>query len=508
MFDGTGILPGAPAVIIYGGGIEAVVPVADVPSSVHVVRLPGAFLMPGITDSHIHVASLGESMLNVDLSSCASAAECARLVGEAAAARPPGEWIVARGWRASTWADDSFPSAALLDAHVPRNPVFCRSFDGHSVWVNSRALSLAGVSSGTPDPPGGIIGRGPSGAPAGVLRENAIELVRSAVPQPTPAERRESIRRAQSRLNSLGVTGVHDVNGFSDFALAAEMARSGELTVRFSGACGPDEIAAARDAAASAPRDSLAGIAGVKLFADGSINSRTCALFEPFEGTQDTGVMTIDPAGLADAVRTANAAGLPVFVHAIGDRAVSSVLDAVMDHGVAAVRNRVEHAALIGPGDVSRMAAMHVTASMQPSHIVTDIAPCERYLGDRCGRAYVFRSLLDAGVVLAFGTDAPVVSADPRHGIFAAVARTGFDLSPPGGWYPAQKLAMAEALTAFCRGAAISIGRGSDLGRIAPGFAADITVLGVNPLGVEPAAVLEIPVHMTVVSGRIVFSVI
>ena len=250
---------------------------------------------------------------------------------------------------------------------------------------------------------------------------------------------------------------------------------------------------------------SLVRMLGVKMFVDGSLNSQTAAMFEAYVGGDNRGIVTREYEDLREKVAEANRDGLPVLVHAIGDRAASMVLDAVEEAGDTPLPNRIEHASIMREADVGRMAALGVHASVQPCHIITDIGPCERYLGARCARAYVYREMAGKGVNMAFGSDAPVVSADPRESLFAAVARTDLEGSPAGGWYPEQKLTLAEALSCFTRGPAASTGVPASQGTLAPGFSADVTVFAENPFDCGPQGILTLATLMTVVEGRIVY---
>ncbi len=506
VFDGRADRGAGLAVRIRGGRIEAVGPVGEVGAAGAAERdLAGAFVMPGITDAHVHVGSLGRGMLQVDLFDCRSASECAARVAERAAETPPGGWVVARGWRKSIWATDEFPTAAVLDERVPDHPVFCNSFDGHCAWVNSEAMRVAGITAETPDSPGGEIGRDASGRPTGIFKENASRLISRVLPQATESEQREALRRAQVQLNRLGLTGVHAMEDFAAYERAAALARAGAVTLRFGCTCRPGEEQQAARARAGEAEDDLVRLVGMKTFIDGSMNTQTAAMFEPFEGGGSSGILTQTPEALRRQVARAADHRLPAFVHAIGDRGAAVALDAIAAGGDPCLPNRIEHAQVLRPEEVRRMADLGVAGSVQPAHILTDIGVSEKYLGPRCDRCFVFRSMLDAGVTLAFGSDAPVVPPDPRHGLFAGVARQDLSRSPPAGWHREQRLTPVEALSACCRGPAESVGQGGRLGRIAPGFLADLTVFAENPLAGEPQALLELTVVMTIVAGRIVF---
>jgi len=505
VFDGAADRGGRLAVLLRGGIIEAVAPAADVSApGVRRIDLDGAFVLPGLTDSHMHVELLGQGMLDVDLFDCGTPGQCADRVAARAADTPAGEWVVARGWRKSIWPTDDFPTAAILDEKVAGRPVYCKSFDGHCAWVNSAAMARAGVTADTPDPDGGEIARDEAGRPTGVFKENAIGLIRPLIPQPTEPQQREAILRAQRHLNELGIAGVHSMADLAVHQRAAALAREGELTLRFSACCRPGEEADAVRARAAASGGDLARLVGVKMFLDGTVNTQSAAMFEPFTGGDSVGILTQAPEAIREKVAAATARGLPSFIHAIGDRAVSTALDAIESAGGTGLHHRIEHAQVVRVEDVRRMARLGVAASVQPCHILTDIAVSEKYLGPRAGRSFVLREMLDAGVMLAFGSDAPVVPADARHSLYAAVARRNLAGSPPAGWHAEQRVTIAEALRAFTLGAAESIGAAGALGRVAPGHAADLTVFAEDPLAAAPSELLTLTVRMTLVAGRIV----
>lgn len=509
VFDGSDKLCEGSAVLLHGSRIEEVGEEAKLRArarevSAREIDLKGAFVMPGLVDAHMHAVGLGLSMLWVDLFECLSAAECVEKIAARAVELPEGEWVLAHGWRKSIWDVDAFPTARMIDAKVPDQPVMCTSFDGHCAWVNSKAMELAGITARTEEPAGGEILRQVSGRPVGIFKENAIALVQKVVPQPSEAERRSALLRAQRQLNELGVTGVHNLGGFKDYQLARRLAEEGELTIRFGACCRLEDEECTSAEVSPNPRD-LVRLVAVKTFVDGSFNTQTAYMFEPYSGIGSCGIMTQSPEELRKSITRANELGLPVFVHAIGDRAVSEVLDALEEVGDPRLAHRIEHAACISKRDVRRMRRLGVAASVQPAHLLTDVEVCEKYLGKRSCRVYVFRDFLEAGVTLAFGSDAPVVSPDPREGIFAAVARRGLAGKPDGGWYPKQRLSVAEALTGFCRGSALSVGAGDVQGKVARGFEADLTVFAQNPLQLEPAELLKLTTRMTIVGGRIVY---
>jgi len=515
VFDGAKTLVEPASLLLEDGRIQAVGPDADLSARAKAAGArthdcAGAFVMPGITDAHIHVSSLGAALERVDLAECASAEACAALLAERAAQTPPGEWIQARGWRKSIWACEAFPTASILDAAVPDHPVYCRSLCGHSGWANSLAMKLAEVTASTPEVAGGEITRNPDGTPTGIFKETAMGLIGKVVPVPDAQERKRWLLQTLKHANELGITGVHDMSGFDDFTLAAECAKAGELTVRYGGAARPNQVEQGAAAYRETDPTALARLLGTKMFIDGALNSQTAAMLEPYvdehgADTENLGILTQEYAELRDRVAESNGAGLPVLVHAIGDKGIRWVLNAIEEAGDTALCNRIEHASVLADGDLQRMARLRVHASVQPSHVITDIPTCDRHLGPaRCARTSVFKDMANAGVNMAFGSDAPVVSADPRDNFFAAVLRTELNGNPEGGWYPAQLLSLEQTLSCCCLGPSRSTGAEKVQGRVAPGFCADLTVFAENPFDRDPAELRTLPLLMTIVDGRVV----
>jgi predicted amidohydrolase YtcJ len=390
---------------------------------------------------------------------------------------------------------------------------------GHALVANSCALRLAGIGADTPNPPGGRIGRDAAGQPDGLLfEESAMALVAGLIPRPAPAETDEALREAFPNAWRVGLTAIHDVDGTRAFEAYQRLRVQGALglrVVKYLPARVLDDVLAVglRAGLGDDGSTELAKIwlrvGGIKVFADGALGPRTAAMLAPYEGEPDNvGVLTMEEGELRALADKATAGGLPLAIHAIGDRANRLVLDVLAETGVAGLRHRIEHVQLLHPDDVSRLTALGVVASMQPIHATQDCEMADRYWGERCATAYAWRSLLDAGTVLAFGSDCPVEDLNPFLGIHAAVTRRRADGFPdPQGWYPEQRLTVEEAVRAYTLGAAYAAGLEDRLGMLAPGKLADLIVLDRDIFSCDPMAIAETQVEMTMIGGRVVHSV-
>jgi hypothetical protein len=467
-------------------------------------------VLPGLVDAHLHFAWFARSLAEVDAGTPTRAAAVAR-VAERAAATPPGEWIGGFGWDHNEW--DRLPDRRDLDAVAPRNPVALKAKSGHAMWLNSAALERAGIRAGTADPPGGRIARDAGGEPAGILYENAMDPVWAAIPEPPVGRLAASMRAAQERALAAGLTGFHDFDGVPAFRALQLLEAEGGLALRVLKGIPREALGAAIDAGlASGFGAGLLAVGHLKLFADGALGPQTAWMLAPYEGSASTGIPTLTVDELRADVARARAAGIACAVHAIGDAAVRAVLDAYAAarageapaHVAPRLPDRVEHVQLIDPADVPRLAALGVVASLQPIHATSDMRIADRYWGDRAAFSYAWRSLLDAGTILAFGSDCPVETIEPLAGIHAAVTRRRADGSPgPDGWRGGQRVSVAEAIRGYTAGAAAAAGRSADLGSIEPGKLADLTVLAADPFAVDPHEIRSIPVRATIVDGTV-----
>jgi predicted amidohydrolase YtcJ len=467
------------------------------PPTARVIDLHGGSALPGLADAHGHVAALGSLLGEVDLRGARDEADCVARIAQRARGAPAGTWILARGWDQTRWPSQRFPRHDELSRAVPDQPVIATRVDGHAIWVNADALRVAGIGRETPDPPGGRIVRGEDGTPTGVLVDNAEGLVRAHVPARTDEAIEHALLAALRQLVALGITSVHDP-GVDPRTLAVyrRLAERGALPIHvyamLDGGQPLPDLRAQMATWHARPTVGRLTVSAVKLYADGALGSRGALLFEPYSDDPTTSGLAVTPADdlLVRIVEVARS-GLQPCVHAIGDRAVHEVLADFLRASVAhpSLRPRVEHLQVLDARDVSALVGSHAVASMQPTHATSDGPWAEQRLGHGTARqrgAYAWRTVLDAGVPLACGSDFPVEDPDPFAGIRSAVLRT-WPGGPPGGWMPEQRMTVEEALRCFTSGAAYAEGAEGERGRIAEGYVADAAVLAVDPVaqGVE-----------------------
>jgi len=460
---------------------------------------------PGFVDSHIHLSSYGMRLEEVDLEGCPSLDAALELVERAVACRRKGQWITGGGWNPNEWG--GFPHKSPLDRVAPDNPVALESKDGHALWCNSVALRAAGIDEGTPEPPGGVIQRDAAGHLTGVLFEGALEKVRAAMGSADVRRVAEALERAQSQLLSLGLTGVHNCEGPEALHALQLMRERGLLRLRVHMMVPERNLdAAVRLGLRSGLGDDQLWIGQLKVFADGALGSGTAYMLHPYEGTDERGIAIHSSEELDDIVRRANAAGLGVAMHAIGDAANRLALRAFeAARDLRGPRNRIEHAQLLTPEDIAKFAELDVIASMQPIHAPSDRYMADRKWGERCRYAYAWRSLLDSGATLSFGSDAPVESPDPIIGLYSAVERKRWDEPDSRPWYPQERLSMREAVEAYTLGAARAAGKESILGTLEVGKLADLTFFSRDLLECSAEELKEVRVTHTVIGGSLVF---
>jgi predicted amidohydrolase YtcJ len=507
--------PWAEAVLIRKGRVAYVGSNADVTAAASAdipsIDLDGRLALPGFCDAHVHLLNLGISRQIVNLRGAHSLEEAVDRVRERAGTTPAGRWVRGHGWDQNEWAQPSFPDRRPLDDVAPENPVVLAHTSGHATWVNSRALALAGINADTPDPAGGRIGRDPeSGEPTGLLFETAGQLVLAALPELTAGERLEALKEAIRYAQSLGVTSAHDMGlGHRTLAALRTLREQEELGLRVRAYLKRERL---DDFIAEGLRtgdgDDLLSVGGAKFVADGALGSQTASMLEPLEGQPDNyGVAVIPANELETLVQKALDAGLATAVHAIGDRANREALDVYekMMGRRGSLRLRIEHCQLLSPEDVPRFAGLGIVASVQPIHATSDMNKADRAWGNRSSGAYAFRSLLDSGARLAFGSDCPVETMDVVAGIHAAVTRRRADGTPPGGWYPEQRLSLEETVKAYTLGPAHAAGQEAVLGSLAPGKLGDAVVLSRDIFAIaDPMDILTAQVDLTVLGGRIV----
>ena len=521
VWTGEKAQPAAQAVAILGERIVAVGSNADVEvwrgPNTKLIDARGELLLPGFNDSHTHFAEGGQQLDAVQLNDATSAQEFVRRIGERAKKTPKGEWILNGDWDETKWNPAELPTAEMIDPVTGDTPVFVSRYDGHMSLANSAAMKLAGVKASTPDPPGGQIVRDAKGNPTGAFKDAAESLIDKVIPPPNHEQRVRAIKRALAHAASLGVTSVQHMSAdYADIAVYAELLDEGKLTTRIYAA--PLISDGAVDQAKLGIRHAFGSpylrIGAVKGFADGSLGSRTAYFFEPFsDQPNNRGLLAADMhplSAMRDRMMTADAAGIQLCTHAIGDAAISTILDLYSDvikaHGPADRRMRIEHAQHMAAKDFDRFAELHVIASMQPYHAIDDGRWAEARIGhDRASRTYAFRTFLNHGVRLAFGTDWDVAPLNPMLGVYAAVTRATLDGKNPNGWFPEQKLSVAEAVEAYTMGSAYAEFQEHEKGSIAPGKLADMVLLSDDIFSIDPVRIRDVKAVTTIVGGRIVF---
>src|ERR1700690_1567136 len=485
----------------------------------NIVDASGKLLLPGFNDSHVHFVDGGLSLDRVQLNDATSAAEFARRIGEQAKKTPKGEWVTSGDWDETKWTPSAMPTKELIDALTPDTPVFVSRYDGHMALANSVTLRLAGITAQTPDPPGGVIVHDAQGNPTGALKDAAMEYVYKVAPPLSHDARLRAVKRALAHAASLGVTSVQHMNPeYADIAVYSELLEREELTARIYAA---PLIPSVDDLAKIGIRHALGGpflrIGALKAYADGSLGSSTAYFFEPFSNQPNNPGLLSDEmhpvSMMRDRMMKADASGLQLCTHAIGDQGISMILDIyseiVKAHGESDRRFRIEHAQHMAAKDFDRFAQLHVIASVQPYQAIDDGRWAEGRIGhDRASRTYPFRTFIDHGVRLAFGTDWDVAPLNPLLTVYAAVTRATLDGKNPKGWFPEQKLTVAEAVEAYTMGSAYAEFQEKEKGSITPGKLADMVILIDAIFTIDPVKIREVKVLETIVGGKVVWTAI
>jgi predicted amidohydrolase YtcJ len=519
-------LPEAEAVAVEGSKILAVGSSAAIRllagPKCKIIDLQGHRVLPGFNDSHVHFLDGGNSLISVQLGDANSADEFRRRLGDYAKSLAKGEWIREGNWDHQRWTPAALPSHELIDAVTPDNPVMVWRLDGHMVLVNAYAMKLAGIDRRTKDVPGGEILRDKDGNPTGILKDEAAALVERVVPPLSPRALDASMMAAMREAASHGVTSVQNLADSptdQDSAMKLrefqKFARAGTLTVRIYHAGQLRDWKSLADSGVQAGFGSaLLRIGNLKSFADGALGSATAWMDAPFSdqpgksGLASTELMATDR--MYANIRGADQAGLQISIHAIGDRAIHAVLDlfekAERQNGAADRRFRIEHVQHLRPADIVRFAPLGVIASMQPYHAIDDGRWAEKSLGpERIKSSYAWRSLLDHGAVLAFGSDWPVAPMDPLMGIYAAATRRTLDGRHPQGWVPEQRITVAEAVHAYTVGSAFAEHQELLKGSLEPGKLADLVVLSKDIFHIAPAAIEKARIDMTIFDGAVIY---
>jgi predicted amidohydrolase YtcJ len=485
-----------------------------------IIDLGGHFVMPGFNDAHLHLASAGLEKMNVNMVGVKSLDEFRDRLHTKCEAAPPGDWVVGEGWDETLWPVQTPPTRWDVDEACEKHPVYLGRVDGHIGVANTLALQLASVTVASRNPDGGRIDRDEAGTPNGILREKAQELVQSVIPKPTHEKRRQAIELALADLASHGVTSAQDYSDWENFQIYEEIEHDGKLTARISEWLTFDDpidvLNSKRDSHPAS--DNMLHTGMLKGFMDGSLGSKTAALLEPYsDAPNNSGIPQYDATKLNAMTKERVLAGYQIGFHAIGDKGVQMALDAFAEAEKAAkeakvkavdggtdYRLRIEHAQVTTPQQILRFKELKVIASMQPSHVLTDMSWAESRLGPkRAAHSYAWAEFLRRGVTVAFGTDYPVEPVSPFRGIYAALTRMSEDGKKT--YYPEQKLNIEQTITAYTVGSAFAEFAEKQKGKLEPGMLADFIVLDQDITAALPPKMQDTKVLRTVVGGKTVY---
>ncbi len=492
-------------------------------AATEILDVEGRLGLPGMMDSHFHFYDWALGRRQLELSTMTSLGELTGQVRRAAGEKPVGNWILGQGWNESDWKEHKMPDRDTLDAAAPDHPVALWRCDLHLVSVNSPALKLAGIDAATPNPPDGVIEKDASGRPTGILRELAPNLIKAVIPEPTGDELITAMRSGMSHLHTLGLTGIHDMRlmggmeGASALKAWQRLNEKRELKLRCWTSIPGERL---EEAIALGLRtgmgDDRLRIGHVKYFADGGMGARTAWMIEPYLDAE-TGMPLASMDTLKQAIYKAEHAGLAVVVHAIGDRANREII--AIFEGLETIRaneppgsymppqvsHRIEHTQMIRPEEIRRLAKLHMAACVQPHNMILDINMIDESVGPRGCFTYAYKEMIDAGIPVLFSSDAPVCDPSPLVGIHAAVTRQRRDGTPQGGWYPQQRVSVAQAVQGYTTIPAAFYGQDRELGTLTPGKKADIIILDRDIFQIDPMEIADTQVDMTLFDGEIVF---
>lgn len=508
--------PQAQAVAVSGNKIVAVGTNSEIKrligSQTKLIDARGRLVLPGFNDSHVHFLDGGAGLSSVDLRDAKTPQEFVQRIADFAAKLPKGRWILNGNWDHENWTPNDLPTAAMIDAVTPDNPVFINRLDGHMALANSLALKLAGVDKNTKDVEGGEIVRDAEGNPTGILKDEAMAYVQRIIPEMSFEQKLEVLETATNYAASLGVTSVQDVSAGTDVGVYQELLRQKKLKTRvYAVSTLNDWMRWQKTGITYAFGNEMLRVGGLKGFMDGSLGSATAWFFEPYLDKPDSrGLALEEPVKIYEKVSAADKAGLQVMIHAIGDRANDELLKIYerveKENGTRDRRFRVEHAQHLNENLIKRFSRQKIIASMQPYHAIDDGRWAWKRLDEkRLQGTYAFRSLLDNGVVLAFGSDWYVAPLDPILGIYAAVTRRTLDDKNPNGWIPEQKISVEEAVRAYTVGSAYAEFQEDVKGSVSEGKLADLVILSADIFSINPHEIRNVKVLTTVMDGRIVY---
>jgi predicted amidohydrolase YtcJ len=474
-----------------------------------VENMQGRFILPGLCDAHLHLLEFGRFLSKIDCETL-TRNECLQRVKKTVEQLPAGRWVLGHGWNHNQWTE-GMGNAQLLDEISNQHPIYLTAKSLHVGWVNSAALALAGIDDTTRDPHGGLIQRDSTGKPTGILLESAMRLVEDNLPIPSLDENMAALSLAQNELIKLGITSVHDFDQWDAWKSMLNLDENNQLLLRVIKGIPRDHLdEVTANKLQQLSKSEHLTIGALKLFSDGALGPQTAAMLSPYkDNLNNEGMLLMDVDEIVQVGYQAINHGIPLAVHAIGDRANQVVLRAFsilrryeLAHQIPALRHRIEHVQLIKPSDQQRMAALHIIASMQPIHATSDLDMAVRYWGSRCKYAYAWNSLSNFGVRLAFGSDAPVESPNPFLGIYAALTRRRVNDLQTESWYPQQCLSRGQAFSAYILGPFFAAGMEKSLGRIANGFYADLIVFDRDPFTISESDLPMLKPDAVMINGE------
>jgi len=470
-------------------------------------------IWPGLCDAHLHLQYLSESLQAIDCET-ETKAECLKRVRERSKQISGSEWIKGHGWNQNVWENAEYGNTTELDAVADGKPVFLTSKSLHAAWANSTALRLAGITRSISNPDGGIIMRDPDGEPNGILLESATRLVSEIIPPTTDEQLMRQLKETQAHLWRMGITAVHDFDGFRVYKALEQLNLNGDLKLSVLKNL-PVDMLSELDGLKlrTGMGDNRLKLGHLKMFADGALGPLTAAMFEPYEGRENSGILLLSEDEIIETGLVAAEKGWGLTIHAIGDLANHTVLTAytklhqfLKDRGLNNFRNRVEHVQCIRPEDQALFKMTGATASVQPLHATSDMDIADRNWGNRSKNAYVFADLQNLGILTLFGSDAPVESCNPFWGLHAAVNRRRKDGTPgEAGWHSEQRISLGKAVDAYTVNPAVQAGWARNIGRISPGFYADLIALEEDPFVLNPHEIADLKPAWTMVDGKFVF---
>jgi len=508
--------PGASALVLDHGHFIALGTDEDIltgfPGADQVIDLDGKTIWPGLTDAHVHLLTLAETMSMVDCETD-TLDQCLERVRQSAQSLPPDAWVRGHGWNQNLWRE-GFGTAEMLDRVTGGRPAYLTAKSLHAAWANSKALAFAGIDDQTPNPPGGIIQRDAAGKATGILFEaDGMALVESAIKTPSLSENCQKLRTLIPELWKMGLVSAHDFDGFDCWQALQVIHQEGTLPFRVRKHIPFSHM---NEFIAAGLRTNFGSdflhLGGVKLFSDGALGPQTAAMHQPYEDTSETGKLLLTSDEIFEIGQLAVKNGLALAIHAIGDRANHIVLNAYerlrayeLSHHLPHFRHRIEHVQIIHPSDLPRLAQLDIIASVQPVHAPSDMKMADQHLGTRVEHAYAYRDISDHGATVILGSDAPVEPVNPFFGIHAAVTRQQLDGSPgPNGWQPQQRLSLSEAIKGFSQTPAETTGRGTKIGKIGAGACADFIILDKDPFVIPPSELAQIQPMATFIDGHCV----